>query len=49
MQLAVSQLGSPLRIVAPEPLSVEDFWRVSAENPDLRLERGAKGDLIVMT
>jgi Uma2 family endonuclease len=49
MQLTVSQLGSPLRIVPPEPVSVEDFWRVSAENPNMRLEREANGDLIVMT
>lgn len=49
MQLNVNQLGSPLRIVPPEPVSVEDFWRVSAENPNMRLELEANGDLIVMT
>jgi Uma2 family endonuclease len=49
MQLTVDQLGSPLRIVPPEPLSVEQFWRISEENPVLRLEREANGDLIVMT
>jgi Uma2 family endonuclease len=49
MQLVVDQLGSPLRIIPPEPLSVEQFWRISEENPNLRLEREANGDLIVMT
>ena len=49
MQLSVSQLGSPLRIVPPAPVSVAEFWRVSAENPNLRLELEANGDLIVMT
>ena len=49
MQLTVDQLGSPLRIVPPEPLSIEQFWRISSENPVLRLEREANGDLIVMT
>jgi Uma2 family endonuclease len=49
MQLTVSQLGSPLRIVPPEPLTIEQFWQFNAENPDLRLERDANGDLIVMT
>jgi len=49
MQLIVDQLGSPLRIVPPEPLSVEQFWQISSENRDLRMEREANGDLIVMT
>jgi len=49
MQLTVNQLGSPLRIIPPEPLSVEQFWQISSENPDLRMEREANGDLIVMT
>ena len=49
MQFVLDQLGSPLRITPPEPLSVEAFWQVSAENPDLRLERQSNGDLIVTT
>jgi Uma2 family endonuclease len=49
MQLTVDQLGSPLRIIPHEPLSIEQFWQISAENPILRLEREANGDLIVMT
>jgi Uma2 family endonuclease len=49
MHFAFDQLGSPLRITPPEPLSVEAFWRISEENPTLRLEREANGDLIVMT
>ncbi|MES2391416.1 MAG: Uma2 family endonuclease [Acidobacteriota bacterium] len=49
MQFVLDQLGSPLRVTPPEPLSVEAFWQVSAENPNLRLERESNGDLIVMT
>jgi Uma2 family endonuclease len=49
MQFVLDQLGSPLRITPPEPLTVEAFWQVSAENPNLRLERESNGDLIVMT
>lgn len=30
-------------------MSIEDFWRVSEENPNMRLELEANGDLIVMT
>ena len=29
-------------------VSDEDFWRLCQENPDLRLERTAEGELIVM-
>jgi Uma2 family endonuclease len=29
-------------------VSDEDFWRLCQENPDLRLERNAQGELIVM-
>jgi Uma2 family endonuclease len=39
----------PIRISLDQPMSVEDFWRISAENPDLRVERAATGELIVMT
>ena len=29
-------------------VSDEDFWRLCQENPDLRLERTAQGELIVI-
>lgn len=37
MQFVLDQLGTPLRITLPEPLSVESFWQVSAENPVIEL------------
>jgi Uma2 family endonuclease len=40
----------PLAVPADVRLRVsdEDFWRLCQENPDLRLERNAQGELIVM-
>ncbi len=49
MSLAVVGLNPPLRIVPDEYVSVEDFWRLSGENPDLRMERAANGELILIT
>jgi Uma2 family endonuclease len=49
MNLAVEHLEPVLRMVAAEPLSVEAFWRFSAEHPDLRMEREPNGDVIIMT
>jgi Uma2 family endonuclease len=49
MQFTLDQLGSPLRVVPPEPLSVEQFWRFGEANPDLRMELEPNGDVIVMT
>jgi Uma2 family endonuclease len=49
MSLAVARLNPPLRIVPEEYVSVDEFWQICEENPDLRLERDANGELIVMT
>ena len=49
MNLQLEVLAPTLRIVPGEPLSVEQFWRFSAENPDLRMEREPNGDVIIMT
>jgi len=49
MNIALDQLGSPLRITPPEPLSVEQFFQFSSDNGDLRMEREPNGDLIIMT
>ena len=49
MSVALEGINPPLRIVPDEPMSRDEFWRVSAENPDLRMERAANGELIVMT
>lgn len=49
MNLALHQVESPVRVVPAEPMSLEAFWKFSAEHRDLRVERDANGDLIVMT
>jgi Uma2 family endonuclease len=49
MQLVLSPSESPLRIVPPDPVTVEEFMRISAENGDLRWELEPNGDMIVMT
>lgn len=49
MDFALDQLGSPLRITPPMPMSVEDFWNLGFRYPDLRFEREPNGDVIVMT
>jgi Uma2 family endonuclease len=44
--------GQVLALAVPAQVrlrvSDEDFWRLCLENPDLRLERNAQGELIVM-
>jgi Uma2 family endonuclease len=49
MSVALEGINPPLRIVPEQPMSRDDFWRISAENPNLRMERAANGELIVMT
>jgi Uma2 family endonuclease len=49
MSLVLEAIKLPLRIIPDEPISVEEFWRLSAENPDLRWELGPHGDVHVMT
>ena len=49
MQLVLQPSESPLRIVPPEPVSVDEFMRISSENGDLRWELEPNGDLTVMT
>src|ERR1700722_6367090 len=49
MSIAFQGIDPPMRISLEEPLSLEAFWRFSAENPGLRIERAASGELIVMT
>jgi Uma2 family endonuclease len=49
MSLVFDAIKPPLRIIPDEPISVEDFWRLSAEHPDLRMELGPQGDIRVMT
>lgn len=49
MSIAFAGTHSPLRIVPPEPLSLEGFLRFSDENPELRLEREPNGELLLMS
>ncbi|SEG54321.1 Endonuclease, Uma2 family (restriction endonuclease fold) [Bryocella elongata] len=49
MQLVVPQASSPLRLRFEQPLSDEELLRFCAKNDDLRIERDANGDLIVMS
>lgn len=49
MSVALAGINPPMRISLDEPMSVEEFWRFSGENPELRMERAANGELIVMT
>lgn len=49
MSFALAEISPPLRLVREEPVSAEDFWRISAANPQLRMELAANGELIVMT
>jgi Uma2 family endonuclease len=50
--LALARSGQALALSVPPDVrlrvSDEDFWRLCQENPDLRLERTAEGELIVM-
>jgi Uma2 family endonuclease len=49
MSVALAGINPPLRIVPMEPMTLDGFWRFSAENPELRLEREPNGDVILMS
>ena len=49
MSIALAGINPPLRIVRDEPMSLDEFWRFSAENPELRLEREPNGDVVLMS
>jgi Uma2 family endonuclease len=49
MSFAMTGITPPLRISQPEPMSLDDFWRVALENPDLRIEREPNGDVTLMS
>lgn len=49
MSVVFAGIDPPLRISLDRPMSVEEFWCFSDENPDLRMERAANGELVVMT
>lgn len=49
MSIAIAGLEPPARVSLEQPISGEDFWRICMQNPDLRLERSAAGELLIMT
>ena len=49
MSIELAGLEPPARLVLSQPISAEEFWHVSQQNPDLRLERSAKGELLIMS
>lgn len=49
MSVALQGIDLPLRIAPMERMSLDEFWRFSADNPDLRMELEANGDLILMS
>jgi Uma2 family endonuclease len=46
--VALPRLDLPLRIRPATPVSDEDLWELSRANRDLRIERTAEGEIIVM-
>ena len=49
MSVALAGIDPPMRLSPQPALSVEEFWRFSAENPNFRLERTATGDILIMS
>ena len=49
MGIALPTLDRPLRLSADPALSREEFWRLSADYPNMRMERAASGEVIVMS
>ena len=46
--VALPRVDLPLRIRPAAPVSDEDLWELSRANPDLRIERTAQGEILVM-
>jgi Uma2 family endonuclease len=49
MGLDFARLDLPARIIFSQPISADEFWRLSQENPDLRMERSAQGEMLLMS
>ncbi len=49
MGLAIAGMNPPLRISQPEPMSIEGFWQLALENPELRMECEPNGDVTLMS
>jgi Uma2 family endonuclease len=49
MNLVLNQFELPIRISQDRPVTDEELMRLSAENEPMRFERGANGELVVMS
>ena len=49
MNLALNESGLPVRLRFDRPMTDEELMRFCAENETARVERDAKGELIVMS
>ena len=49
MSIQLAGIEPPARIALGSPISAEDFWRISQQNPDLRMERSPRGELLLMS
>jgi Uma2 family endonuclease len=49
MNFALSEMPLPLRFRTEQPMSDEELMRFCAANDDLRVERDANGEILVMT
>lgn len=50
MQIELSESHLPAKLVVHpgEPLDVDEFWEFCVANPDLRLERTAEGEIVIV-
>ena len=48
MQIVVEELTPPMVIQWEHGMTDDEFYRFCANNPDLRIERTAEGDLVIM-
>jgi len=49
MNIELADVELPARLTFKQPVSADEFWRLSQQNPDLRLERSASGELLIMS
>ena len=48
MSIELAGVEPPARVSLHQPVSADEFWRISQENRDVRLERSARGELLIM-
>ena len=49
MSLATARMSPLVRFLQEEPVSLDEFWAIAAENPDLLMEREPNGDITLMS